>query len=671
MVGLIALYALQTEAFQASIQVDFSKTLGPVPAYILGQNTEAGDSFGIFGKDHNYEPAKTGSGLWDPALAKPKPAMLAAAKEIGMSMLRFPGGCLAHNYNWKLAVGSIKERPNFAFGIDEFIQYCRLIGAEPLMTVSDYVGGPAEAAELVEYLNAPADVSHPWAQKRAAYGHVKAYNVRYFEMGNESDHGNHDVIPRNQFTPAQYAEWFNECATRMRKIDPSIKLGALTSTTFPVIENEWNDVVLKGVGKTADFIISHTYAVQIWSADKPVETPSDLLMRACMASGDQFEFYLMNLRRKIDSLTGKKLPLAITEYNAMFVQEKPLPFRFSFGGALFSVDWLRVLMKPELNVLMANYWQFSNGYWGLARDDLGSFRRMPAYWLYRMWAKHFGTQLVSSEVKAPRLSFEGGVGTVQPARGDEAKAARITSGNLMTGTKYEEASSEGMAVRVGTDGSLVSRLADVSTEKHLPLAKITGKLGARYRVSFEARTSEGLSKGTFGLSVVDGRGWEPYHSGMAIEGAENAREWKTFTGEFQSLPSAPGIVLAWRVIPHAATLSGTFEIRNMNVWTCESASFAGYSAVTASASLSADGRKGYLVLFNKHHERPCKLTIAFTGVGFKKATKWSVTGPSLVETNVEAEKVKESESAVPLTISSKKLSLSLPPGSMTAVELTR
>jgi len=671
MVGLIALVLFQTDAFKAKVTVDFSKTLGKVPAYILGQNTEAADSFGIFGKDHNYSASRSGSGLWDPATAKPNAEMLKAAKDIGMSMLRYPGGCLAHNYNWKSAVGPIKERPNFAFGIDEFIQYCRLVGAEPLMTVSDYVGGPTEAAELVEYLNAPADASHPWAGKRAAYGHAQPYNVRYFEMGNESDHGNHDAVPRKQFSPKEYVSWFNECAAKMRKIDSRIKVGALTATTFPTIDNEWNDVVLKGIAKTADFVISHTYSVQIWSSDKPVDTPSDALMRACMASGDQFEYYLTNLRRKIDTITDKKLPLAITEFNAMFVQEKPIPYRFSFGGALFSADWLRVLMKPELNVLMANYWQFSDGYWGMARDDLGGFRRMPAYWLFRMWAQHFGTQLVKTQVEAPQLPFEGGVGVVQPAKGDKPSVARTTSGNLFQGAKIEEPSSEGIVTHVGTDGNLSARIADVSTEKHLPLAKIKGKLGARYRVSFEARTSEGLSKGTLGLSVVDSRGWDPYHSGTAIEGAEASREWKTFTGEFQSLPSAPGIVLVWRVIPHAATLSGIFEIRNIKVWTCEQASFAGYSAVTASASLSSDGKKGYLVLFNKHSDRPCKLQISVTGGPFRSARGWTVAGPSLAETNVESEKVKETVTATPLALLNNRMTVTLPAGSMTAIELSK
>ena len=40
---------------------------------------------------------------------------------------------------------------------------------------------PEEAAELVEFLNSPADDAHPWAKRRAELGHPAPYKVRYFE----------------------------------------------------------------------------------------------------------------------------------------------------------------------------------------------------------------------------------------------------------------------------------------------------------------------------------------------------------------------------------------------------------------------------------------------------------------------------------------------------------
>ena len=117
---------------EASITVDASKVIGNVPRFILGQNTEAGDNFGIFGDKHSYDVTRTGSGIWDPVAGKPDPRMLAAARAAGMSILRFPGGCLTHNYNWKEAIGPVSQRPNFTFGIDEYMAFCKAAGCEPI-----------------------------------------------------------------------------------------------------------------------------------------------------------------------------------------------------------------------------------------------------------------------------------------------------------------------------------------------------------------------------------------------------------------------------------------------------------------------------------------------------------------------------------------------------------
>lgn len=656
--------------FEASISVDAGKAIGQVPKLLLGQNTEAGDNFGIFGNTHSYDVTRTGSGIWDPAKGAPVPEMLAAARATGMAILRFPGGCLTHNYDWKQAIGPVADRPNFTFGIDEFMAYCKAVGCEPLMTVADYVGGPQDAAELVEYLNAPADASHPWARKRAANGHPEPYKVVYFEMGNESDHGNHDVVPHKQFSPEGYVDWVTASAKLMRAVDPSIKIGATTATTFPKWDVPWNDMVLKGLKSTIDFVIVHTYSVQVVSPGVAVQTPADKLMRAAMASGEQFEAYLGDYRALVSRLCGKALPLAITEYNAMYVQQDPIPYRFSLGGALFSADYLRVLMQPGSNVLMANYWQFANGYWGFARTDGGEFKTQPAYYLFRLWAQHFGRKLVSVQVDSPGLDFEGGVGVVAPAHGLVRQVETSSGGNLMDGVPLQSSAQTGVTTSVSDDGvAVAAEISGLSSDAHIPLAVVKGSKGGLYRVSFEARSSEGLAGATLGLSVIDSRGWEPYHSGMAIEGAEGARDWRHFEGLFSSLDDATGVILVWRILPHGASVSGRLDIRNIKVTTVHPASFPAYKAVTAAASLSDDGKKLYVVVFNKDSERPATVSIRPAGFVGTSARRWTVTGPRLDSTNLGSEEVKETVSGEAVPVSGGVLRLTLPPGSMTAVEV--
>jgi alpha-N-arabinofuranosidase len=656
---------------EASISIDAGKEIGEVPKFILGQNTEAGDAYHIFGNEHTYGVTRTGSGIWDPVAGKPEPKMLTAARETGMAILRFPGGCLTHNYNWKDAICPVASRANFAFGIDEFIAFCKAAGCEPLMTVADYLGGPQDAADLVEYLNAPADSAHPWAMKRAADGHREPYKVTYFEMGNESDHGNHDVVPHKQFSPERYAQWVNDSAALMRKVDPSIKIGALTATTFPKWDTPWNAVVLPAVKSSIDFVVVHTYSVQVVSADRPVETPADKLMRAAMASGEQFEAYLADYRALVARLCGKALPLAITEYNAMFVQEQPIQYRFSLGAALFSADYLRVLMQPQSNVLMANYWQFANGYWGFARTDGGAFKTLPAYYLFRLWAQHFGSRLVSAETESPGVEFEGGVGIVAPAHGSEKLKESVSTQDLMDGVQLQSSSQGGVTTSVAGDGTAVADISNQSADAHIALAIVPGRRGGLYRVSFEARSSASLGGATLGLSVIDARGWEPYHSGMAVEGAEGAHEWRSFEGRFQSLDDAMAVVLAWRILPHGTAVSGKLEIRNLRVSLVRQASFAAYRAVTSCASLSRDGRKLYFVVFNKHSERAAGVIVRLSGFAAVSARRWTVTGPRLEATNLGSEEVRETVSGEAVPVTGGVLRLTLPPRSMTAVEVEK
>lgn len=635
----------------AKITVDAGHVTGAVSPFVFGHNIEAADQFGIFSQQHNYVQSKTGDGLWNPDTRQPVPEVLAEMRAIGTKMLRYPGGCLAHNFNWKEAIGKPEDRPNFAFGVDEFISYCRAIGAEPLMNFSDYVGGPQEAAELVEYLNAPATAKYPWAQKRAQWGHVQPYGVRYFEMGNESDHGNHQVVPFKKFTAEEYASWYNQCAQKMRAIDPTIKIGALMGTgTGP--DDPWNFKVLSGVKDSADFIIVHTYAVGVWAPEGAANTSGDLLMRACMAAGDQFDVMLGRYRTHIRQYTGKNIPLAITEYNASFVQGKPVPYRFAYGPALFSADYIRVLLQPGSNVEMANYWHFINGYWGLLRgprtpgDQPRAWKRQPAYYLFRLWGQHFGTQLVNAVVESPRVEFEG-YNRTRPAQGERyAPEGVVSEKNLLDGTKLSTSTGDGYRIEAAGEGVLRATLQNLGGEKYPAIANVTAPRGTSYLLSFEARTLGDWKNAHLGIGMNDARGWDKTRSAIGVEGIERAKEWTKFEGKFATLPDAEGAAVVWRLRSGAEPITGNVEVRNLKVQAWRAESFPAYAALTSTASLSPDGKKLFVIVFNKHHADDIETKLDLRGFAAKRARRWTVSGPSLEAVNTEQEQVREIESGV-------------------------
>ena len=90
-----------------------------------------------------------------------------ALRKIRPRVLRWPGGCFADDYHWKDGIGDPAYRPRTvninwgysidtnAFGTHEFIDFCRLIGAEPYICANVGTGTPQEARDWIEYCNFP------------------------------------------------------------------------------------------------------------------------------------------------------------------------------------------------------------------------------------------------------------------------------------------------------------------------------------------------------------------------------------------------------------------------------------------------------------------------------------------------------------------------------------
>ncbi|HEX2949934.1 MAG TPA: alpha-L-arabinofuranosidase C-terminal domain-containing protein [Armatimonadota bacterium] len=665
--SLIAVCSLLCSAQTATISVNAKRVIGNVKPFIFGHNVEASDSYGTFSNTHSYGAVRA-EGLWDAEKNQLAPEMVAMSKEIGVKVMRYPGGCLTHNFDWHLAVGPIDQRPNYPFGVNEFIAYCQAVGAEPLMNVSEYVGTPQDAADLVEYLNAPADAQHPWAQKRAQWGHPEPFHVRYFEMGNESDHGNHSAVPHKQYTGKEYAEWVIASAKLMRKIDSSIKIGALMGTGTSAFD-PWNSTVLSMTKGLVDFIIVHTYAVGC-NEETAQKTPPERLMRSCMTASKQFETKLAEYRGVIKKYSGKNLPMAITEYNASFVQEKPEPYRYSYGAALFSADYVRVLLQPDSNVFMANYWHLGNGYWGMIQG-YGPYKKMPAYYLYRLWAQHFGSKLVAVKTEAPSILVDGT--PITPAMLAAKPNIKITGKNLFDPTAISTIHGPGYSIETKADGTMVAKFDHFEQELYPDLAKIDAPwTGAGYDISFEARATGNFPNCQIGLGLNDMRGWSTTSSALAIEGLQTTNKWTKFSGRFNTLFDCQGIIPLWRLrAKKGSSLTGTVEIRNLRIVACKAASVSGCETLTAAASKSADGKTLYLIVFNKDLAKDIPVQIRLQGLRqVTSVRRWLVNGPNLAALNFEKENVREVESGVAMALPQDGLlTYTAPAHSMTAIEI--
>lgn len=665
-VGFLCLLTIPALAEnKATIDVDINKIEGPVNPQIFGHNLEVYDSYGIFRMTHNYVPAQTANGIYDPKTDTYDSKVIKMTKDLGASVMRYPGGCLTHNFEWKKTIGPRKGRPNFTFGLNEFLRFCKLTDTTPLITVTTYAGTPQDAADLVEYLNAPATDKFPWAKKRAADGHPEAYGVTYFEIGNESDHGNHLLKPFRKHTPQQYAAFFNQCVTKMKAIDPKIKIGAHMATGKDP-GNRWDRVVLKIVKNTADFIVIHTYYVGMTHRDKlgMTQPNTDRIMRACMAVGNQAEKKINAFRDLIKKICGKALPIAITEYNAGFVQEKPIPYRFTFGAAMMCADYMRIMLKPENNIMMANYWQYHTGYWGMLRHnkDKTGYNKSPAFPLFKMFTQHLGDELVKNTVISPTKDFEG-YNKAFPT------GEKITDNkNLEITMTTAEGKHPGFTWNY-KDGVYTGILENCTKDYYLGFAEVAKDTPAIYELSFEARFSGApVQQAVLGLGLSDSRGWEKTRSAVAAEGIEKAKEWTPFSAYFLPLVDCTKLGISIRVRnTKDDPLTGKLEVRNIKV--TKKAGYKPYPVVTAISSIAKDGKKLFVTVFNKDNKNDITTTINCPEGNIKSAKYWQISSENMA--SIKEDQCKIIENKQINDVKKDQLTMTLPARSMTAIEMER
>jgi len=666
---------LPLNAQTADIVINASQVLGPVNRLVFGQNIVAADSARIFSSDTtDMNLIQRGDGFWDSDTGTPAAEVVAQSKAVGTSVLRYPGGCYAHNFDWRKTVGPDAKKNGWLFGLNEYLSLCGALGAIPLITVSDYAlpadQMPENAAELVEYLNSPADAAHPWAMKRKEYGHSAPYKVVWFELGNESMHGNHRVLPYRQYTAEQYSAYANATASAMRKVDPGIRIGiVMVPGSGTDVDCDWNHTVVHLAGANANFVVIHMYAPE----KLPAEIPANLRMQAMMVAPQHVEERLTQYHQMIRQQLGHDLPLAITEFNGALDQAT---YRFSFGDALECADLLRVFLKPELNVALASYWNFLNGAFGMLRTTERSsngepITEEPVLLLYKLWAQHFGSQLLKVDVRAPQAEFPG-VGSEEAATGSTSTARRQIQ--VVDLNEYSPALGvlwpKLLNVQIQRQNSnFTIHLQNLTRSIYpglarIPRPSILAPTPVEFSVSFDAKfvPDPGSDTAPMGIGLMDTRGWSATHSGIGVDGITT--NLKHFDATYRLNPQTPGVDLQARLVADGKNVSGTLQVQNLRVASFVAAHDAAYPLLTSSASVSSDGAKLYVIVFNKSASTLIQAAVRLVAFPAAKAQYWELDGPGLDATALTQT---PRGAMLPLNTPST-LTHAFPPHSMTAIE---
>ena len=244
--------------------------------------------------------------------------VLELVRELGPTIIRYPGGNFVSGYNWEDGVGPVEARPKRldlawfstepnTFGTNEFVEWCRAAEVEPMLAVNLGTRGGDAARNLVEYCNHPGGTYY--SDLRRQHGYEQPHGIKFWCLGNEMD----GPWQMEYKTATQYGLVAKEAAKMMRWIDPTIELTACGSSSRNMPSyGRWEDEVLEHTFEHVDYISLHTYL-----NDYADDTA------AFLASPDLMDSFIEEVVAIADSVAArrrsqKRIMLCFDEWNVWY-----------------------------------------------------------------------------------------------------------------------------------------------------------------------------------------------------------------------------------------------------------------------------------------------------------------------------------------------------------------
>jgi alpha-N-arabinofuranosidase len=282
-----------------------------------------------------------------------RPDTLRLLRELNSPVYRWPGGNFVSGYDWRDGIGERDRRPprkNPAWlgvehndvGIHEFMALCRLIGAEPYVSVNSGLGDATAAADEVEYINGAS--STPMGRLRAGNGQEKPFGCRFWSIGNEM-YGDWQL---GHMPLADYVKRHEQFARAMRAKDPTIQLVAVGTV------GEWDEAMLKGNADHMSLISEHFYVGEAAGLLSHVSQVPRAIRRIAEAH--------RGYRKSIPALAGKDIRIALDEWNYWYGPYiyGELGTRYFLKDALGIAEGIHEYSRQSDIIFMANYAQTVN-----------------------------------------------------------------------------------------------------------------------------------------------------------------------------------------------------------------------------------------------------------------------------------------------------------------------
>jgi alpha-N-arabinofuranosidase len=360
-------------------------------------------------------------------------------RKIKARVIRFPGGCFADSYDWRDGIGPAEKRPrrtNFwamgesekapashhydpnAVGTNEFVHFCKLIGAEPYLA-ANVRSLPASAfQQWVEYCNSPAG-STTLADARAAAGYPDPFRVKYWGVGNES------WGCGGEFTPQEYAVEFRRYSTWLPTYGNNLNLIASGPNT-----DDWSwtrefltEVLRKGPGELRRIygMALHHYAwnlsrgkTQDWVAGKGEALKFDAVdWYELLREGERMEGLVTGHWQVLSEFDHQhRVKLVVDEWGPWYRpgseatpgdQLEQMP---TLRDAVFSGMTLDIFNRHPEKVAMANCAQLINCLNSLYLAHEDKFVITPVGHVFDLYSSHQGGGALRTVFSSPNVHYD-------------------------------------------------------------------------------------------------------------------------------------------------------------------------------------------------------------------------------------------------------------------------
>jgi len=343
--------------------------------------------------------------------------LIDVVRDLSPDVIRL-GGLFSRYYRWREGVGPARARPpmrNYVWGgvetnrvgSHEFVDFCRRVGAEPLVAVNflsdgrkqfwktregeNRTGDAAEAAHWVSYANDPDN------RERKQHGAALPYNIKLWQIGNETSYGS------DGFTKDEAIRHTLAFAKAMKQRDPSIQLIGWGDRGPNRDDPYWAADLIKQAGEHLDFVAMHMMG------QRPTRPDTVLKGRRYQQEPAQAWDELLELSNRIEARVkefervvaseNSKIGIAITEGHLSLSPYNANPILYEWLTGVYHARSMNIYQRHGARVKIATAADFFGTRWTVNAVMLpvpdGNSYLMPVGSVMQLFKRHNGKQAVA------------------------------------------------------------------------------------------------------------------------------------------------------------------------------------------------------------------------------------------------------------------------------------